>query len=118
MQNNIIAIIIGSMLSSTLFVEILKNFFNKRQKSLEEKQKELANEHLIISTYDKIVEGLRKEVDRLKEDIEDLRRREATYNENQNLWIKNNMELQRRIDHLQQINKAQSEEIIKLKSKL
>lgn len=110
----LIVTLIVAIFSSSILLEVIKAKLHKSQNDLNKAKTALENENVIISMYDKILDDMRAELARLKSEISELRQRENTYNENQNLWIKSQNELQHKIAHLERENKTQSDEIKRL----
>lgn len=107
----LIGLVLGAVLSSTVVAELIKGMFNSRKNGLEA-------DHVIVQMYDKLLEDLRAEVGRMKDEIKELRAKETAYMENQNIWLSRNNDLMRRIEDMEKINREQSQKIQELEKEL
>lgn len=117
----LIALILTSVFGSTLLAEIVRSYVNRNKTAAETYKSEMEadrisieQDHLIVQMYDKLLDDMREDMKRMKAEIDELRKKETAYIENQNIWLARNSELLKRIEQMEIVNRNQSTEIERL----
>lgn len=83
---DIAGLVITSAVFANLATEWAKNYFNKGRNRAE-------TDHIIVQMYDKLLDELRTDVTRLKGEVDDFRKRESAWLQNQNQWLQERTQL-------------------------
>lgn len=103
--------IFGIIFSSSAVGIVVTALLNRRKNKAE-------IESIVVDTYKDIVNDLRGEISRMKDQIQTLQSKELLYIENSNLLLKDKMELSNRVLHLEKENRDLLNEIKILKGKI
>ena len=103
--------LIGVMLGSSTITGVVMILVNRKKIKAE-------TEDLVATTYQKLVQDLRKQIDLMAKDLEDLKGRERLYLENSNLMLKAKDELKNRVRKLEERERELLTEIKRLRAEL